>query len=110
MQTIDERITIATAGGRYFFSPKEIVRLEASSNYTNIFFTNHKKMLSATVLKKFATLLEPMGFVRTHRTHLVNRQYIHCVSQNGNIIMKDASLAEISRRKRAVVMKLLGAS
>ena len=110
MQTVVSKIVIATSEGRFFFYPEEIVRLEASSNYTHIFFTNKKKILSATVLKKYAVLLEPMGFVRTHRTHLVNRQHIMCITPGGNIIMKDASTAEISRRKKSGIMKALQAA
>ena len=107
MQTIDATLSIATSEGRYFFSPGDIVRLEASSNYTNIFFTNKKKMLTAKVLKEFEQMLEPFGFVRTHRTHLVNRQHILYITREGNIVMKDASVAEISRRMKSGVMKIL---
>lgn len=102
-----QTITVNTSDGRYFFSPQEIVRLEASSNYTNIYFSNKKKMVAAKVLKEFEQMLEPFGFVRTHRTHLVNRQHILCITPCGNIIMNDASVAEISRRMKSGVMKIL---
>ena len=101
------KLSLATSQGHYFFSPEDIIRLEASSNYTRIYFTNKTKLISAKVLKEFVPLLEPFGFVRTHRGHLVNRQHIHCVTPDGNIIMKDASVAEISRRMRSGVMKTL---
>jgi len=100
-------IPLATAEGRFFLSPDEIVRLEASSNYTKIFFANKKTLISAKVLKDFVTMLEPFGFLRIHRTHLVNRHHIHCVTSKGNIIMKDDSVAEISRRMKSGVMKIL---
>jgi two-component system LytT family response regulator len=83
------------------------VRLEASSNYTLIYLSNKKKMLTAKVLKEFAEMLEPFGFVRTHRTHLVNRRYIKCITSSGNIIMKDASVAAVSRRMKGRVMRVL---
>lgn len=104
---LQSTITVATAGGQYFFQPEEIVRLEASSNYTKIYFRNKTNMIAAKVLKEFVEMLEPFGFVRTHRTHLVNRQHILCVTPDGNIIMKDASVAEISRRMKSGVMKVL---
>lgn len=107
MQTIFPAITIVTSEGHFFFSPDEIIRLEASSNYTNIYLRNKKKMLTAKVLKEYALLLEPLGFVRTHRKHLVNRQYILCVTADGNIIMRDTSVAGISRRMKRRVMKAL---
>jgi two-component system, LytTR family, response regulator len=107
MQFHTNQITIATTAGRFFFLAEEIIRLEACSNYTNIYFTNKKKMLASKALKEFVALLEPMGFVRTHRTHLVNKKHIAFVSTNGDIIMKDESVAEISRRMKSSVMKLL---
>lgn len=100
-------ITIATTAGQFLFNADEIVRLEASSNYTNIYFTNKKKLLTSKVLKEYAQVLEPLGFVRTHRTHLVNKQHIAFVSPCGNIVMKDKSVAEISRRMKPQVMKVL---
>jgi two-component system, LytTR family, response regulator len=100
-------ISLATAQGIYCFNTEEIVRLEASSNYTKIFFTNKTKIISAKVLKEFVEMLIPYGFVRTHRTHLVNRHHILCITPDGNIIMKDASVAEISRRMKSGVMKVL---
>jgi len=105
--TLQSIIILATSEGRYFFNPEEIVRLEASSNYTKIFFSNKTKIITAKVLKEFVPMLEPFGFVRTHRTHLVNRQHILCVTPDGSIIMKDASVAEISRRMKSGVMKVL---
>lgn len=107
---IQNSISLATAAGRYFFNPEEIVRLEASSNYTRIFFTNKTKITSAKVLKEFVEMLMPFGFIRTHRTHLVNRQHIICVTPGGSIIMKDDSVAEISRRMKSGVMKVLKAA
>jgi two-component system, LytTR family, response regulator len=107
MININSTIMLSTSEGRYFFSPEEIVRLEASSNYTNIYFCNKKKMIAAKVLKEFEQILEPFGFVRTHRTHLVNRQHILCITPDNNIIMKDSSVAEISRRMKPGVMKTL---
>lgn len=104
--TTQSTITLATSEGKYFFSPEEIVRLEASSNYTKIYFCNKTKMISAKVLKEFVEMLAPFGFVRTHRTHLVNRQHILCITPDG-IIMKDSSVAEISRRMKSGVMKVL---
>lgn len=100
-------IALNTSNGRYFFQPEEIVRLEASSNYTTIFFSNKTKMVTAKVLKEFVRMLEPLGFVRTHRTHLVNRMHILCVTPGGDIIMKDASVAGISRRMKSSVMRVL---
>jgi len=94
-------------GGFHSFLPDQIIRLEADSNYTYIFFTTHKPILMAKVLRDYERLLEPFGFIRTHRSHLINRQHISSVDSNGDIIMDDQSKAGISRRKRRRVFNAL---
>ena len=93
-------------GGAYCFHPSEIIRLEAQSNYTYIHLSDHKRILMAKVLAAYETLLQPFGFVRTHKSHLVNTQHVHSVSRAGEIIMNDQSIAELSRRKRKMVMAM----
>lgn len=107
MQANKNKLAVATCKGTCFYSLEEIVRLQASGNYTNIYFINNKKILTAKVMKEFVTMLEPLGFVKTHRSHLVNRQHIAKVNAAGNIIMEDASIAAISRRMKNSVMKAL---
>lgn len=103
-------LTVSTTEGLYFFDPAEIIRMEARGAYTYMYFTNRKPILIAKVLKDYEEALEQHGFVRTHRSHLVNRKYISFVDGRGNILMQDASRAEISRRKKNEVMKTLRAA
>lgn len=104
------RIVLNTGRGTYFFSPEQIIRMEAKSNYTTIYFLDHKPILMARVLKDYEEILEPFGFVRTHRSHLVNKKYIAFVDANSNIVMQDTSKAGISRRKKSEVMRALKAA
>jgi len=110
IRAIPARIMLSTAEGIYFFRPEEIVRLEAESNYTRIHFADKSRMLTSKVLKTYAPMLEPHGFIRTHRTHLVNRKYIAHIRPDGTIVMSDNSIAEVSRRMRSSVMRLLRAA
>lgn len=106
METAEIKLSIPTLKGRFFFSPMEIVRLEACSNYTTIYFIGNRKMLTTKVLKNYATMLEPLGFLRTHRGHLVNKKYVHSISGD-SLIMEDESVADISRRMKGNVIKAL---
>lgn len=89
-----------TKGGTHRFQPDQIIRLEAESNYTFIHFRNHKPILMAKVLSAYESILSPFGFIRTHRSHLVNSMYIRTVDRNGHITMADNSIVCFSRRKR----------
>ena len=101
------RLVIATSDTVYYFTPEQIVRLESRSNYTNIYFTDRKPILISKVLKIFDISLSPFGFLRTHQSHLVNVRYISAITAAGNIIMDDQSTAEISRRRKPEVLKML---
>lgn len=107
MQTNHSRLSFITGGGLYLFSPEQIIRLEALSNYTCIHFVGHKPIVMAKVLREYEKMLEPYGFIRTHRSHLVNRRHITQVDALGHIIMNDSSKAEISRRKKREVIQSL---
>jgi two-component system LytT family response regulator len=102
------RLALPTLKKTYFFSPEEIIRLEAKSNYTRIYFSNHHPLVMSKVLKDYEAILEPYGFVRTHRSHLVNKNLISKVGE-GKVVMNDMSVAGISRRKKSEVMKALRA-
>ena len=101
------KLTVPTCNGTYFFNADEILRLQASSNYTFIYFTNRKPLLMAKVLHDYEALLCHAGFVRTHRSHLVNKKHVLCIDAGGHLIMSDASTAQISRRKKGSVMRAL---
>lgn len=90
-----------------YLSPSQIIRLEAKSSYTKIFFDDMQSVVTCKVLKEYEELLKPLGFIRTHRSHLVNKSRISKIDTNGNIYMDDLSMAEISRRKRMEVLRQL---
>ena len=85
---------------KFIMQPGQIIRLEADSNYTRVFFTDHPPVLMAKVLRMYDELLKPFGFIRPHRSHLVNLQHVERLDERGVILMCDASRVEISRRKR----------
>lgn len=101
------RLAISSSDGMYFFNPNQIIRLEAESNYTRFFFTDKKPLIVAKTLGEYEELLVPHGFLRTHRTHLVNRNYVQSFQPEGFLLMKDNSRVEISRRRKDEVLETL---
>lgn len=53
-----------------------IVRVEAISSYSKLFFSNGKTLVVAKVLKWFEAALAGKGFTRIHRSHLVNISWV----------------------------------
>ena len=99
-------LTVSDLKGKHSFCLTEIIRLEAADNYTIFYFAGHRSFVSSRVLKIYEALLLPYGFVRTHRSHLVNRQFIKKIDQT-SIIMSDASIAEITKKKKKKILRQL---
>lgn len=71
-----ESLTVATVGRVDIIDWNNLVRIEASSNYSRLFLSNGKTLFVAKVLKKFEAELDKRMFIRPHKTHLVNLSFI----------------------------------
>ena len=97
---------VACCKRKYFFNASDVVRLEASSNYTLIHTVNNRPLVVAKVLSEYEAILEGLGFIRVHRSHLVNKRYVHSIDQTG-ITLREGRKIEVSRRKRKDVFRRL---
>lgn len=103
------RLPVSSTEGTVFFPLEEIIRLEADRNYTVLYLTEKRKLVSAKTLKEYETTLTNHQFLRVHKSHLVNQKHIVSLSANReSLILKDTSEVEISRRKKEEVREHLG--
>jgi two-component system LytT family response regulator len=96
-------LRLQTPKGRLFFAPGSIIRLESESNYTYVHFSDRKPLLVAKVLREFEDLLEPFGFLRIHRSHIINPEHITRIDEAGGVRLADDFTASVSRRRRRAV-------
>jgi two-component system, LytTR family, response regulator len=110
-----EILLLPTCTGIEVITISNIVRIEAISNYSKLFFANtcttsggRNTLVVAKVLKWFDEMLADKGFVRIHRSHLVN---LCCINSYNNsrhkIILQNKEQINISRRKRSSITKTL---
>ncbi len=93
-------VQIAHAKGRLFKNADSIVRIEACSNYCKIYCTDEAYPITvARVLLWFQNNLPAANFVRTHRTHLVNKNFIKKIEAS-YILLHNGEIISISRRKK----------
>jgi two-component system, LytTR family, response regulator len=104
------RLALPTREGVYFLYPQEIIRCEALSAYTKFYTTTQKTLISSKNLGEYEELLAPYHFIRTHKSHLVNRAFISFVDHEGFITLKDSTKIEVSRRRKEEVLELLKSS
>ncbi|GJM34907.1 MAG: DNA-binding response regulator [Saprospiraceae bacterium] len=100
----DFRLAIPTTDGVYFYETKEIIRCEADRNYTQFYLTNNRRFLASRTLKEYEEILSVYGFLRVHKSHLINLDFTENYLGKGGIRMKDQTEIEVARRRREQVM------
>lgn len=73
--TVQGKITIPLQDGFEVINVEEIIFCKADDNYTEIHFSNSKKVVSKT-LKHFEEVLKQYPFARIHKSYLVNINHI----------------------------------
>lgn len=103
----EKKLALTGVTDIHYVALDEIIRLQAERNYTRFYFTDGKTFLSARTLKEYEELLPYGEFIRTHRTHLINKRFVAQYDRDGFLMLKDGSRVEVSRRKKEQVLKLL---
>lgn len=105
----NRRLALALSDKIEFVEVADIIRCEADGSYTVFYLRNKQKLLVSKLLKEYDELLTPLGFIRTHNSHLVNPDEIksYIKTDGGYLLMKDGSTVSISRQRKDYVMRLL---
>ncbi len=80
----------------------EVIRLEAESSYTKVFVQhNTQPVLVCKPLKYFDDKLNMQNFIRTHRSHLVNKRFVQSFNRfnKPKLLLSDGSTVEVSHRR-----------
>lgn len=87
-------------------SAEEIIRVEAVSNYSRIYFSNGKNITVAKVLHWFEDELPNGMFARVHRSHLVNKMFVQAMNgaPSKTLLLNNGEIISISRRKGILMM------
>ena len=93
------RLAVSTTEGTFFYKAGEIIRCEALGNYTRIYIKDKRSVLASRTLKEYEDILPAGTFLRVHRTHLVNVDYITSYSRDFEVRMTDGTEIPVSRRR-----------
>lgn len=97
------KIALQKSDKTYFQSIDTIVRCEAQSNYTTFHIKDGTKLLSSKTLKEYDELLSKYDFLRIHKSHLINMQFVESLIKGGEVQMKTGTILPIAKRRRAFV-------
>jgi two-component system LytT family response regulator len=85
----------------------DILYVETSGNYTILYFANNKMVCTSKPMYKYEELLEYAGFVRIHKSILVNLLHVkeYLRDEGGSVILSNGHEVEVARKKRCADSK-----
>ncbi len=103
-------IALPELNGFAIIDVDKIVRCEGLRNYTRIIFRDEAEKIVSRTLLEFENLLTPLGFIRIHRSHLVNLANVvrYIKAQGGLVELRTGELLKVSTKyKEDLLNKLL---
>lgn len=96
------KIVLPTQEGFEVVAVNEIIRCEANDNFTDFHFVSGKKMMICRTLKFYEELLSNSAFMRVHKSHLVNLDFVkkYIRGKGGQLTMSDSSMIDVSPNKK----------
>ncbi|MBW8327427.1 MAG: LytTR family DNA-binding domain-containing protein [Prolixibacteraceae bacterium] len=112
MHPANPKIGLPTGERVEFVEVKSIIRCQGESNYTHLYFSDRKTLLTAKSLIEFEELLAEYNFIRVHKTHLVNLNQVTSFTKNdgGVLFLSNGDSVAISRRRKEFVLEQLKSS
>lgn len=104
-----DKISVSALDGIHFIKITDIIRFSADDSYTNIHLQNGDPIIVPKTIKFYEELLEDKNFIRIHKSHVINMNYMTKVvkKDGGYVIMADGAKIEIAKRRRAYFMDQL---
>lgn len=87
----------------------DIIYLEGMNNYTAFHLISKPKILVSKTLKEFEELLSESGFIRIHKSSIINIRHLKKVNIEDNVSaqMVDGTMLAVSRRRAAELVELV---
>ena len=105
-------LIVAATEAIYTLPVESIIRIQAMSNYSRIYLSNNRTITVAKVLDWFQKKNCLQTFVRTHRTHLVNKNFIQQIKTTGNagsfVFLFNGDKISVSRRRKKMTEAAFG--
>jgi two-component system LytT family response regulator len=103
------KIALPTMKGLDFVSIEDILYCSADGNYTSIHTISREKYVITRTLSEFEEMLKNPIFFRTHKSYLVNLNFIkqYIKGSGGEVILKDGTSVQVARARKELLMNLI---
>ncbi|MBX2897577.1 MAG: response regulator transcription factor [Cyclobacteriaceae bacterium] len=103
-----QKIMLPTLEGFEIVNINSILYCEGADNFTKFHFEHGQPLLICRTLKYFEEILKEHRFVRIHRSHLINPDFVvrYSKGKGGYVTMKNNQELEISPNKKQEFLNL----
>lgn len=104
----NKKIILRNQESIFLFNVDDIIHCESDGSYTVIETNDNQKIVVSKVLKEYDKLLSGSGFLRVHRSHLINLKHIKRFDklEGGNVIMSNGHQIPVSTGGREKLLEL----
>ena len=97
-----DKITLSGMEGLVIVDIQDIIRIEASSNYSLVHLVNKETLVVSKTMSQFEEILRDLQFVRIHNTHLINLKHVkkYQRGQGGMVTMDNGTQLAVSRSRK----------
>jgi two-component system LytT family response regulator len=103
-----QKIMLPTLEGFEIVAITKILYCEAADNFTKFYFDEGQPLLICRTLKYFEDVLQPHGFLRIHRSYMINPVFVvrYSKGKGGYVTMKNNQELEVSANKKQEFLSL----
>ncbi len=101
------KIVLPLQDGFEVVNLKDIVHCDAHDNFTDFHFVSGQKMMICRTLKFYEELLGESGFMRVHKSHLINLDHVmkYKRGKGGQLTMSNGAVIDVSPNKKDELME-----
>lgn len=105
----ERKIVLKDIENIHFVKLSDILYCMAEGTYTKFYLQKKPMVMVSKNLKEYENILEPLGFIRTHHSYLVNPSKIvrFDKSDGGTLILEGDIRIPLAQRKKEWVLSLL---
>lgn len=102
------RIYVRNSEAIYSLNKSDITYLKARGNYTEIYLSSGKKILSSKTLKYFDNLIADSQFLRPHQSFLINLHFLRELRvKDKTILLENGEIIPVSRSRFPLISSKL---
>ena len=109
LQNQDTKIVLPVMEGLEVIKARDIIHCEAHDNFTKFHLDNNDTRLICRTLKHYTEILEPLGFLRVHKSHLINVEKVtkYTKGKIGYVQLSNGNELPVSPQKKEVLVDRL---